>query len=118
MLAERGIIVSYESVRCWCNKFGPNYAKRLKRKHSVFIDEVFEKIQGQLQYLWRAVDQDGELVDVFLQARRDSTAAKRFFKRLLKNNRVELRKIVTDQLKSYRVAHRELVSDAVHDTSQ
>ncbi|MFT5098487.1 MAG: putative transposase [Planctomycetaceae bacterium] len=89
LLAERGIIVSYESIRLWCTKFGPKYAKRLKRKHQVygdtfFIDEVFVKIQGKQHYLWRAVDQDGEVVDVYLQAKRDGTAAKRFFKRLLK----------------------------------
>ena len=76
LLAERGITVSYESIRLWCNKFGPEFAKRLKRRHQGFgdtfyIDEVFVKIDGQQQYLWRAVDQDGEVVDVFLQARRD-----------------------------------------------
>ena len=72
LLAERGIEVSYESIRSWCNKFGPHYARRLKRKHQgygepFYIDEVFVKIQGKQQYLWRAVDQDGEVVDVFLQ---------------------------------------------------
>ena len=123
LLAERGIVVSYESVRLWCNKFGPRYAKRLKRRHqgfgdTFFIDEVFVKIQGQQQYLWRAVDQDGEVVDVFLQARRDGKAAKRFFKRLLKNHHDEPRKIVTDKLRSYGVAHRELIPDTIHDTTQ
>ncbi|MGK0296649.1 MAG: putative transposase [Gammaproteobacteria bacterium] len=123
MLAERGIIVSYESVRCWCNKFGLHYAKRLKRKHrgygdTFYIDEVFVKIDGKQQYLWRAVDQDGEVVDVFLQERRNSKAAKRFFKRLLKNYHGEPRKIVTDKLRSYGVAHRDLVPDAIHDMSQ
>lgn len=84
-----------------------------------FIDEVFVKIGGkQQQYLWRAVDQDGEVVDVFLQARRDGKAAKRFFKRLLKVHHGEPRKIVTDKLRSYGVAHRELVPEAIHDTSQ
>ena len=123
MLAERGIIVSYESIRCWCNEFGSKYAKRLKRIHQGFgdtfyIDEVFVKIKGEQQYLWRAVDQDGEVVDVFLQARRDGAAAKRFFKRLLKSSRSDLRKIVTDKLRSYGVAHRDLIPDAIHDTSQ
>jgi putative transposase len=123
LLAERGIEVSYESIRLWCNKFGAQYAKRLKRRHqgfgdTFFIDEVFVKIQGRQQYLWRAVDQDGEVVDVFLQARRDGAAAKRFFKRLLKNSYGELRKIVTDKLRSYSVAHRELIPDTLHDTSQ
>ena len=76
------------------------------------------KIRGKQRYLWRAVDQDGEVVDVFLQARRDGAAAKRFFKRLLRNNRGEPRKIVTDKLRSYGVAHRELIPDTIHDTSQ
>ncbi len=82
MLAERGIIVTRESVRLWCNKFGPQFARRLKRKHrgfgdTFFIDEVFVKIDGKQHYLWRAVDQDGEVIDVFLQSRRDGAAAKR-----------------------------------------
>ena len=123
LLSERGIDVSYESIRLWCNKFGPHFAKRLKRRHqgygdTFFIDEIFVKIQGQQQYLWRAVDQDGEVVDVFLQARRDGKAAKRFFKRLLKNNSGEPRKIVMDKLRSYGVAHRELIPDTIHDTTQ
>ena len=123
LLSERGIDVSYESIRLWCNKFGPHYAKRLKRRHqgygdTFFIDEVFVRIQGQQQYLWRAVDQDGEVVDVFLQARRDGKAAKRFFKRLLKNHTDEPRKIVTDKLRSYGVAHRELIPDTNHDTTR
>jgi putative transposase len=122
LLAERGIVVTYESIRLWCNKFGPKYAKRLKRRHqgfgdTIFIDEVFVKIQGRQQYLWRAVDQDGEVVDVFLQARRDGAAARRFFKRLLRAHRDEPRKIVTDKLRSYGVAHRELIPDTIHDTS-
>ena len=123
LLAVRGIVVSYESVRLWCNKFGPKYATRLKRRHqgfgdTFFIDEVFVKIDGKQHYLWRAVDQDGEVVDVFLQSRRDGQAAKRFFRRLLKTHRSEPRKIVTDKLRSYGVAHRELIPDTIHDTSQ
>ena len=107
----------------WCNRFGPKYAARLKRKHrgyggTFFIDEVFIRIDGKQHYLWRAVDQDGEVVDVFLQKRRDGAAAKRFFKRLLKKHQVEPRKIVTDKLRSYGVAHRELIPDTIHDTSQ
>jgi putative transposase len=123
LLAVRGIVVSYESVRLWCNKFGPRYARQLKRRHqgfgdTFFIDEVFVKINGIQHYLWRAVDQDGEVVDVLLQSRRDGKAAKRFFKRLLKTHRMEPRKIVTDKLRSYGVAHRELIPDTIHDTSQ
>ncbi len=123
LLAVRGIVVSYESIRLWCNKFGPKYARRLKRRHqgfgdTFFIDEVFVKIDGKQHYLWRAVDQDGEVIDVFLQSRRDGKAAKRLFSRLLKTHRSEPRKIVTDKLRSYGVAHRELIRDTIHDTSQ
>jgi putative transposase len=123
LLAERGITVSYESIRLWCNKFGPMYAKRLKKRHQWFgdtfyIDEVFVKIGGKQQYLCRAVDQDGEVVGVFLQARRDGAAAKRFFKRLLKNHQGEPRKIVTDKMRSSGVAHRELMPETIHDTTQ
>jgi putative transposase len=123
LLAERGINVSYEAIRLWCIRFGPKYAARLKKKHqgygdTFFIDEVFVKINGKQHYLWRAVDQDGEIIDVYLQKRRDGAAAKRFFKRLLKTHRDEPRKIVTDKLRSYGVAHRELIPDTIHDTSQ
>jgi putative transposase len=123
LMSQRGIEVSYEAIRLWCNKFGPTYAQRIRRKHlgygdTFFIDEVFVKIQGQRHYLRRAVDQDGEVVDVFLQKRRDGKAAKRFFKRLLHKYKGEPRKIVTDKLRSYGMAHRELIPEAVHDTSQ
>jgi transposase-like protein len=84
LLAERGITVSREAIRLWCIKFGAIYTRRLKRKHrgygdTFFIDEVFaempdQKINGKQHYLWRAVDQDGEVVDVYLQAKRDGPA--------------------------------------------
>ena len=123
LLAERGIAVSYESIRLRRIKFGPKYAKRLKRRHpgfgdTFFIDEVFVKINRKQHYLWLAVDQDGDVVDVFLQARRDGRAAKRFFRRQLKAHGGEPRKMVTDKLGSYGIAHRELLPDAIHDTSQ
>ena len=123
LLAERGITVSYETIRLWCIKFGALYSKRLKRKHrgygdTFYIDEVFVKINGKQHYLWRAVDQDGEVVDVFLQAKRDGATAKRFFKRLLRSNGSEPRKIVTDKLRSYPVAHREVIPEAIHVTDR
>ena len=123
LLAKRGIAVSYEAIRLWCNKFGPRFARNLRRKHqgygdTFFIDEVFVKIQGKQHYLWRAVDQDGEVVDVFLQKRRDGKAAMRFFRRLLRVHKSEPRKIVTDKLGSYGVAHRELIPETIHDTTQ
>jgi putative transposase len=123
LLAERGIDASDESIRLWCNKFEPQYARRLKRRHqcfgdTFFIDEVFVKIRGKQQYLWRAFDPNKEVVDVFLLARRDGKAAKRFFKRLLKSHRKNPRKIVMDKLRSHGVAHRELIPDTIHGTSQ
>ena len=123
LLSERGITVSREAIRLWCIKFGAVYASRLKRKHrgygdTFFIDEVFIKINGKQHYLWRAVGQDGEVVDVFLQARRDGTTAKRFFRRLLKSHGGEPGKIFTDKLRSYAVAHRELMPDIIHDSNR
>lgn len=123
LLAERGITVSRESIRLWRNKFGPKYAAKLRRRHqgygdTFFIDEVFVKIRGKQQYLWRAVDQEGEVIDVFLQARRDSKAAKRFFKRLFKTHDRDPRTIITDKLRNFGVAQREIFPDTVHDTSQ
>ena len=123
LLAERGIIVTRESIRLWCIKFGAIYTRRLKRKHRgygdvFYIDEVFVKITGKQHYLRRALDQDGEVVDVYLQARRDGAAANRFFKRLLCSHGREPRKIVTDKLRSYGVAHRELIPDTIHSTQQ
>ena len=97
--------------------------RRVKRKHrgfgdTFYLDEVFVKINGKQHYLWWAVDQDGDVVDVYLQARRDGAAAKRFFKRLLRSHGGEPRKIVTDKLRSYGVAHRELIPATIHSTEQ
>ena len=123
LLAQRGIIVSYESIRLWCIKFGRIYARRLKRRHqgygdTFYIDEVFVKINGKQLYLWRAVDQDGDVIDVFLQSRRDGAAAKRFFKRLLRRHGGEPREIVTDKLRSYGVAQREMIPETIHNTTR
>ena len=123
LLAERGIFVTRESIRLWCIKFGAIYSRRLNRKHRgygdiLYIDEVFVKINGKQYYLWPAVDQDGEVVDVYLQAKRDGAAAKRFFERLLRRHQGEPRKIVTDKLRSYGVAHRELIPEAIHSAQQ
>jgi putative transposase len=123
LLAERCITVSREAIRLWCIKFGALYTKRLKRKHggygdTFYIDEVFVKINGKQHYLWRAVDQDGEVVDVYLRARRDGAAAKRFFRRLLRNHGAGPRKIVTDKLRSYPVAQWEVMPEAIHSTQQ
>ncbi len=119
--ARRGILVSHESIRFWCNKCGPHSAHRLRRRHcgygdTLFIDEVFVRIQGRQRYLWRAVDQDGEVVDVLLQERRDATSSWRFFRRLLTRLGDEPRAIVTDKLGSHAVAHRKLLPGTLHDT--
>jgi putative transposase len=88
ILAERGVVVSYETVRRWCKKFGASFADRARRRRprpgdKWHMDEVFIRIQGVQHYLWRAVDQDGVVLDILVQPRRDANAAKRFFKRLL-----------------------------------
>ena len=85
---------------------------------TVYSDEVFVKINGKQHYLWRAVDQDGEVADVYLQARRGGAAAKRFFKRLVRCHQGEPRKIVTDKLRSYGVAHQGLIPETIHSTKQ
>ena len=123
LLAERGIIVSYETIRRWCRRFGPQYAHNLKRQQPTsgdhrFLDEVFVTIQGQRQYLWRAIDQDGDVIDILLQRRRNGRAAKRFFRKLLKRQQRSPNRLVTDKLGSYRVAHREKMPGVPHDTTQ
>jgi putative transposase len=109
MMAERGVIVSYESVREWCLKFGGMYTKRIRSRHGRLgdrwhLDEVFLTINGKLQYLWRAVDQDGEVLDILVQSRRNKKAAKKFFRKLLKGLQYVPRVIVTDKLRSYAAA--------------
>ena len=123
LLAERGVPVSYETVRRWCKKFGQTFAGRLRRRRprpgdKWHMDEVFIRIQGVQHYLWRAVDQDGVVLDILVQPQRDAKAAKRFFKRLLKGLQYKPRVIVTDKLKSYGVAHREVLPKVEHRQSR
>ena len=123
LLAERGITVTYETVRQWCRKFGPEYARRLKRRQGRLgdtwhLDELFVNIQGHRHYLWRAVDQDGDVIDILVQPRRDRRAAERFFRKLLKGQGREPRRLVTDKLRSYTAAHRTIMPSVAHDTSQ
>jgi len=123
LLAERGISVSHESIRFWCLKFGPEYARRLRKKQGRLgdiwnVDEVFVKIQGQQRYLWRAVDQDGDTLDLLVTKRRDKRAAKRFFRKVLKGQAEVPWKVVTDKLKSYSAAHREVFPSVEHRTGQ
>ena len=123
ILAERGVLVSYETVRRWCKKFAASFADRLRRRRprpgdKWHMDEVFIRIQGVQHYLWRAVDQHGVVLDILVQARRDAQAAKRFFKRLLKGLQYEPRVIVTDKLRSYGVAQRQLLPGVEHRQSR
>ena len=115
LLAERGITVTYETIRQWCQKFGQNYARKLKKRQGRLgdtwhIDEVFVTIQGQRHYLYRAVDQDGEVIDIFLQRRRNQRAAEQFFHRFLKGQGSEPRWLITDKLRSYAAAHRTVMA--------
>jgi len=123
LLSERGILVSYETVRRWCKKFGASFADRLRRHRprpgdKWHLDEVFIRIQGVQHYLWRAVDQNGVVLDILVQARRDANAAKRFFRRLLKGLQYVPRVIVTDKLRSYGVARRQLLPGVEHRQSR
>ena len=123
LLAARGIQVSYETIRQWCRKFGPEYARRLKRRQGRLgdtwhLDELFMNIRGQQRYLWRAVDQDGDVIDILLQPRRDRRAAERFFRKLLKGQGHAPRRLVTDKLRSYAAAKRTIMPSVAHDTSQ
>ncbi len=123
LLAKRGVIVSYETIRQWSRKFGAQYARKLKRREGRLgdtwhLDELLVTIQGQRQYLWRAVDQDGDVLDILVQPRRDRRAAKRFFRKLLKGQGSEPRRLVTDKLRSYGAAHRTVMPSVVHDTGR
>jgi putative transposase len=119
MMLERGVEVSYEAIRLWCLKCGADYARRLRRQRGRLggtwhLDEVFCQINGELVYLWRAVDQSGEVLDVLVQKRRDGKAAKRFFRKLLKGQRYVPRAIVTDKLANYAAAKKELMPGVAH----
>ena len=119
----RGVVVSYETIRRWCAKFGQAYANQLRRRRPRLgdkwhLDEVFVKINGITGYLWRAVDQHGNVLDVLVQSRRNAKAAKRFFRKLLKGLQYVPRVLVTDKLASYGVAHRQLMGSVAHRQSR
>ena len=119
MMAERGVVLTYETVRQWCLKFGQMYANELKRRRPKtgdkwHLDEVYLKINGKTHYLWRAVDQDGNVLDILVQSRRNTKAAKRFFRKLLKGLQYVPRVIITDKLKSYGAAKREILPGVEH----
>ena len=113
--------VSYETIRQWGYRFGQEFATKLRRRRpgdKWHMDEVFVRIQGRQHYLWRAVGQDGIVLDVLVQSRRNTRAAKRFFRKLLKGLRYVPRVIVTDQLKSYGAAKKEILPGVEHRQSR
>ena len=121
LLAERGVIVTCETVRQWCRKFGPAYARELKRRQGQLgdighLDEVFVRIRGERHDLWRAVDQNGDVLDILVQRYRNNHAAKRFFRKLLKGQERTPLQWVTDRLKSYGVARRTIMPSVEHNT--
>jgi putative transposase len=123
ILAERGVMVTHESIRNWCRKFGVEFAKRLRRRRprpgdTWHLDEVFIRIRGVLHYLWRAVDRHGVVLDILVQEKRDGAAAKRCFRRLLSGLQYKPKRLVTDGLRSYGVARRALLPDVKHRTSR
>jgi len=123
LLTERGVSVTYESIRQWCLTFGLDYARRLRRRRGRMgdtwhLDEVFVKIQGRQQYLWRAVDEDGDVIDILVQSRRHRRAAIRFFRKLLKGQGCVPRRLITDKLRSYPAACRTVMPSVVHRTDR
>ncbi|MDQ3762145.1 MAG: IS6 family transposase [Actinomycetota bacterium] len=122
MMLARGIIVSHETVRQWCAKFGQTYANGLRRCHprpgdEWHLDEVFITINGKRHYLWRAVDQHGAVLDILVTSRRDTTAATRFFRKLLTGLQSVPRVLVTDKLGSYAAARRRVLRSVEHRQS-
>ena len=123
LLAERGVEASYETVRRWCRKFAQTFANRLRRRRPRpndrwHLDEVFIKINGVQHYLWRAVDQEGVVLDILVQSRRNTKAATRFFKKLLTGLRYVPRVVVTDKLKSYAAAKAKIIPGVEHRQSR
>jgi len=123
LLAERGIKVSYEAIRSWCRKFGPGYARTLRRRQGRLgdiwhVDEVFITIHAERHYLWRAADQDGDVLDILATRRRDKRAAKRLFHKVLKQQGRPPWQLVTDKLRSYPAAHRKVFPSVNHRTGK
>ena len=122
-MAYRGIQLSYETIRRWCETFGASYAAELKRRRPKlgdkwFLDEVFLKINGLQHYLWRAVDQKGAVIDILVQPKRDRFAASRFFRKLLQSSRCRPHVIITDKLGSYGTAKKVVLLRVAHRRSR
>ena len=123
LLAQRSITVTYETIRQWGLTFGPSYARALRRRRGRLgdtwhLDELFVTLNGRLQYLWRAVDEDGDVLDILVQSRRHRRAAVRFFRKLMKRQARVPRRLITDKLRSYAAAQRKVMPSVVHCTDQ
>ena len=120
LMVERGVDVSYETIRRWIEQFGPVFSKRIKARSPNpstlwHLDEAYTKINGKMVYLWRAVDDEGSVLDIVVQSRRNKKAAIRLLRKLLKNNGVKADRIVTDRLGSYGAALKDLNMRHVHE---
>ncbi len=121
LLAKRGILVSYEAIRYWCQNFGPSYSRTLGQKQGRLsdiwpVDELFITFQGQRHYFWRAVDQDETVIDIMVTKRRNRRGARRFLRRALKHQGQTLWQLITDKLRSHPAAHRDIFPSVVHRT--
>jgi putative transposase len=119
MMLERGIVVSYETIRRWCRKHGPDFARRLRRKAASkddiwHLDELVFRIYGQKCWLWRAVDQDGYVLDEIVQTRRNTKAARRLLTRLLRKQGMAPKRMITDKLRSYGAARGQVMPGVEH----
>jgi putative transposase len=119
LLFTREALVTYEAIRKWCRTFGQQYANQLRRRRprpgdTWHLDEVFLTIKGERHYLWRAVDQDGNVLDILVQSRRNTKAAKQCFRKLLKGLHYVSRVLITDTRKSYSAAKGEILPGVDH----
>ncbi len=126
LLHERGIDITYETVRFWWNRFGPMFAREIRKRRvqnqnysnwTWHLDEVFVKINGELHYLWRAVDQEGEVLEAYVSKRRDRKAALKFLKKTMKRYG-KPKAVVTDRLKSYRAAMKYIGNETCQQTKR
>ena len=120
LMIDRGVDVSYETIRRWVEKFGSQYAKRIRSRSENpspvwHLDEVYTKINGKMVYLWRAVDNEGTVLDIVIQKRRNTHAAMRLLRKLLRNQGIKPTLIVTDRLGSYGAALKQLGMKHLHD---
>ena len=123
LLAQRSITVTYETIRQWCLTFGAAYARTLRHRRGPqgdtwHLDELFVTLNGRRQYLWRAVDENGDVLDILVQSRRNRRAAVRFFRKLLKRQGSVPRRLITDKLRSYPAACRSVMPSVVHRMDQ